>query len=174
MRTIPSFQTTFVGRRRLHSPCQPVTPGNIPHATSINRFHLPDSMELDDVLSNQDLFQGALLAFALAGLASFLQSQRAQSDFVLSTPAVPPNTTTTAVANQTRTFDDWQDIAKPDNYIWYKKRSAPRQVVEQRWVLVALLILFTPIFSFEFFLTVSRQILCSIEWTRDLCLPVDG
>ena len=154
--------------------------------------------DIDSVLSNTDIVVGIVLALLLAALASFLQSQRSQNDFVLgplaeeengdpifpqagrgdensvtSISSVAVNTTAT-----TTTFDDWKDMSQPDNYVWYntrlrqsnKEQKEPSFVKqEQRWVLIALIVLFAPIFSFEFFLTVSRQLVCI--FSKDLCLP---
>jgi hypothetical protein len=102
------------------------------------------------------------------------------------------STITTASSRRNRsrtTFNDWKDISRPDSYIWYNTRlrqtnnneknkssndyynnnTTSLVPIEQRWVLFALVVLFAPIFSFEFFLTVSRQIICA--FFRDWCLP---
>jgi len=49
---------------------------------------------------------------------------------------------------------------------------------EQRWVLIGLLLLFVPIFSAEFFFTLSRQFACgngpeaiAADWAKDFCAP---
>jgi hypothetical protein len=88
-------------------------------------------------------------------------------------------------------------MQRPDNYIWYKtanvrnKDNRRRQkqttassqrplntaTTERRWVVVALVALFAPIFTVEFCLTASRQMLCEgpfdhVEWARYLCSPV--
>ena len=145
------------------------------------------STNIDSVLSNTDIAVGIILALLLAAVVSFLQSQRAQSDFVLGplsddqtkhNQSSPSNNATT---NTTTTlFGDWSEISKRDNYIWYNtllrdsktKRHNTSQPTEQRWILVALIVLFAPIFSFEFFLTVSRQIICALS--QDWCLPYNA
>ena len=51
---------------------------------------------------------------------------------------------------------------------------------EKKWVLVALLVLFVPIFSVEFFFALSRQFMCQgnlmnqSEWAQVLCSPYTG
>ena len=148
--------------------------------------------DFDSVLSNTDIAVGVVLALLLAALATFLQNQRSQNDFDLGQPeplrqemdeskakrAVPNNNNnnTTSFNTTTSTFEDWKEMSKPENYIWYNTKLRQRKSaeassfsLEQRWVLIALIILFAPIFSFEFFLTISRQIICLVS--RDLCLP---
>ncbi|GAX16836.1 hypothetical protein FisN_5Hu209 [Fistulifera solaris] len=125
-----------------------------------------------DPLLTSDLGYGIISAFILAGFATFLQSLRSQNDFVLAPPPVKDNIRS-AVTNTT-TFEDWKDISRPENFVLFTKRGkmnakTPYQRVEQRWVFFALLLLFTPIFSFEFFLTVSRQLLCA--WDQVFCQP---
>lgn len=136
---------------------------------------------VDSVLSITDLSVGFVLALILAALALFLQNQRSQDDLVFGSddvneaiPSLTVNATTTA-----QTFEDWNEMSQPDNYIWYntrlrsrkmnKQAEHPPSLKEQRWVLPALLVLFTPIFTFEFFLTVSRQLFCA--FSQDLCSP---
>jgi len=139
----------------------------------------------DSVLSNEDIGIGILLAVLLAAQASFLQSRRSQNDFVLGPPPPPPEQAAPTPLNSTTnttttTFEDWKEMSQPDNYILYRnkrRRNTSQQPasttqkagMEQRWVLLALLVLFTPIFTFEFFLTVGRQIVCT--FSTDLCLP---
>lgn len=146
--------------------------------------------DLDTVLSNTDIGIGIILALLLASLASFLQNQRSQNDFVLGptddddddaiTRQSLSSANATATTTTTTTFEDWKEMSRPDNYVWYKPR--PRQGernpdddtverVERRWVFLALVVLFAPIFSLEFFLTISRQLVCAIS--HDLCLPYD-
>ena len=86
--------------------------------------------------------------------------------------------------------EDWKEISKPDNYVMFntkvrqkieessssrgKKRNFPK---EKKVVAMALLILFAPIFSFELFLALSRQIVCGgtsfaeQSWAIQLCSP---
>lgn len=149
--------------------------------------------ELDNVLSNQDLLAGVAIALALVSWNLFLQQRRDQE--IISSKAgtasdVGSNATTTTTTTTTYLYEDWNDISNPDNYIWYKQRikakdntfktgttttktkttTTKTKPTEQRWVLVALLLLFAPIFSFEFFLTLSRQLFCEVM-ESDLCTP---
>ncbi|KAL7571825.1 hypothetical protein ACA910_002908 [Epithemia clementina (nom. ined.)] len=171
---------------------------------------------LDNVLSDQDVMGGLILALCLACLGAYLQSLRNRNDFVVDLPVLPPRnyvgspsnndkndsttvtltTTNDSISDQNQTtmatriatsaaetttnnmllFDDWKEMSRPDNYIWYKIKDNNRMReknnpssgstigsnnLENRWVVVGLLAFFVPIFFFEFFLTASRQILCS-------------
>lgn len=140
-----------------------------------------------DVLGTQDLVEGSLLAFALALSFSFLQERRRDR------PSAPPTITlldslsqknTTTASNNV--FDSWNEMSRQENYVYYnnkvkqrrKRNSEPLSIKrEKKWVLVALLVLFIPIFSAEFFLALSRQILCGgnpitqSSWAAELCSP---
>lgn len=102
--------------------------------------------------------------------------------------------------------DNWKEISREENYVLYntrvrdggRERKADRDVVttkddtegdveivsgvrsEKKWVLVALLVLFAPIFSVEFFFALSRQFMCGgdplnqSEWAQILCSPYRG
>jgi hypothetical protein len=90
----------------------------------------------------------------------------------------------------------WKEISRPENYVYYKgrlrdKQNGIRRVrndeagdevpslsrKEKNWVLLGLLLLFVPIFSFELILNTSRQLLCDanafsqLGWAQDLCIP---
>lgn len=85
-----------------------------------------------------------------------------------------------ATSNRNNVFDanDWKDIGRPENYLLYtnkirndkqrKELGAKNARLsdskafqkENRIVLVALLVLFVPIFSVEFFFALSRQFVC--------------
>lgn len=151
----------------------------------------------DDVFSNADIAWGLLMAVILGGLGAFLQENRKVKEPKVSIFDKSLATTTTTVraaptdgnqedaaginTTETTTFDGWVEMSKPDKYIWYntnlrnrrqaKSKESKSYSVEQRWVLFALLLLFTPIFSFEFFLAVSRQLVCNLDWTKDWCTP---
>lgn len=152
------------------------------------------SDSIDNVLSTQDIVIGVVLAIALAFLASFLQGRRNQADVVLwrSDDEGDIETAPTSAEEDTaRTLfdgEDWKEMSQPDNYIFYntklRKRKAELEAAsttvfrsEKQWVLVALLLLFVPIFSFEFYLTLSRQVLCgenslfSFNMAQELCSP---
>jgi len=142
-----------------------------------------------DALSTEDILVGIVIALLLAFTASFLQGHRAQNDFVLWEKAESSNFNAT---DTRRIFDadSWKEISQPDNYILYnqkvrraiKKKNAGdvAVVVEPSWVLLGLLALFIPIFSLEFFFTLSRQLVCESgsplvqpDWAWLLCSPAD-
>jgi len=143
-----------------------------------------------DVLTSEDIFVGSVLAFALAFVASFLQGSRSRNDFVLwEQPATEMDDPDRSNSTKTRTFDAeaWNEISRPDNYVFYNRgatKPARRKEgkglgVKKTWVLVALLALFVPIFSVEFFFALSRQVLCDAgdplsrpDWAEYLCSPV--
>mmetsp|Transcript_18160 Transcript_18160/g.20966 ORF Transcript_18160/g.20966 Transcript_18160/m.20966 type:complete len:269 (+) Transcript_18160:102-908(+) len=104
--------------------------------------------------------------------------------------------TTTATSTKNKVFgeEDWEKISQPENYILYstkvrkqlKKQKEDNentssvvvnnvQRTEKKYVVIALLVLFVPIFGFEFFLSLSRQIICGgflpsqTEWAQQLC-----
>ena len=172
-----------------------------------------DGTSLDNVLPDQELLGGLVVALLLAWLGVYLQSSRNQNDFVLSRssalspldPSLSTNNITSVRGDETFNesfseptsanetvvpdtnsseppflFDDWKEMSRPDNYVWYNQRlrkGTNKSDGSSNWenplVLVGLLALFVPIFSFEFFLTVSRQILCSglLDQSARLCAP---
>ena len=105
--------------------------------------------------------------------------------------------------------DNWKEMSREENYVLHnarvravrdsgRERKANRDAVttkgdtegdveivsgvrsEKKWVLVALLVLFVPIFSVEFFFALSRQFMCGgdplnqSEWAQILCSPYRG
>lgn len=85
--------------------------------------------------------------------------------------------------------DSWKEMSRPENYVYYKrnlgkkkkKQKKEPQTAEQKLVVVALLALFVPIFSIEFFFALSRQVFCGSggnglltpsEFAQFLCSPV--
>jgi hypothetical protein len=149
-------------------------------------------------LGTEEILVGTILALALGLTASFLQSRRSQSDFVLWDKGSSLEATTNDSNNATDdniVFDaeSWKEMSRPDNYVWYNnkrklrsekeksKRDNPQQSfrAEKMWVLIALLALFVPIFSIEFFFTLSRQVICGGstldqgEWAQLLCSPAN-
>ena len=105
--------------------------------------------------------------------------------------------------------DNWKEMSREENYVLYntrvralrdggRERKAIRDAVttkgdtegdveivsgarsEKKWVFVALLVLFVPIFSVEFFFALSRQFMCGgdamnqPEWAQILCSPYKG
>ncbi|KAL7430803.1 hypothetical protein ACHAXM_002372 [Skeletonema potamos] len=157
-----------------------------------------------DALSTQDIVVGTILAFILAFTYSYLNGQSSSTSFVSWWNQIPKETEvakdsfelaeTQKVEN--RVFDayDWKDISREENYVLYNTRiktslqklNTKREnsnvnvsKTENKLVLIALLVLFVPIFSVEFFFALSRQFLCEvgdpsarIEFVQQLCSPV--
>jgi hypothetical protein len=161
----------------------------------------PGAPAAADVLGTSDIVVGTVLALLLAWTASFLQGRRNQNDFVLwerketSKENLSPTVNSTNYdgsnnkdpENKQLVFDanDWKEMSQPDNYILYKREIEARKnkvrsgvpVVEQKWVLLALLALFVPLFSIEFFFALSRQFICGdgpflSSLAAELCSPV--
>ena len=200
---------------------------------------------VDDVLSTNDLVIGTILAFALAFLASFLQSQTPSSSNILLWPRridmLAEEDTTTKDMEQEYikeeeednqvvfSADNWKEMSRPENYVLYNTRVKDRTTMspdksssfnpstllpnssststgtsddtflkdeipssfqktkrENKLVLVALLLLFVPIFSIEFFFALSRQFICGdylstnvgttigtsvSPWANEFCSP---
>lgn len=127
---------------------------------------------MSDVLSTRDLVDGSILAFALAVLLSVLQ-QRCQQDDTLT---LGEDTGDGRVFNA----DAWKEMSRPENYVYYNSKlgKSPKKgpaKKEKTWVVIGLLVLFVPIFSAEFFLALSRQLLCEASpftqsaWASELC-----
>jgi hypothetical protein len=175
-------------------------------SSQMARWASPPHLPLDDVLNNEDLLIGTFLAFGLAGLASFLQGQRSQNDFVLwekrdqnnqqgdllieneASNATKVDGVPLAMDPNVFDADSWKEMSRPDNYIFYQNKIKKKQdrslsdklsrAVEQPWVLLAMIALFLPIFSVEFFFALSRQVLCGgdpmtqTDFAQHLCSPV--
>jgi len=183
-------------------------------STSLQLSKLSDlpsfNIAVDDVLSNQDLMDGTIIAVALAFLFSFLQGRspsssnvklwpedRKENDYKLMNNFSDEKSMikTSDKQNESDTNiecngdinaekvsmvfdgDEWRDISKPANYLLYtsklrnkeqrlkdmQKSRSPTNAAfrkESRLVFFALLALFVPIFSLEFFFALSRQFLC--------------
>jgi len=173
----------------------------------------------DDVLSNQDLFDGTILAVSLAFLFSFLQGRTPSSSNIKLWPSEESRINDEAARKiesresndggfnlemndgsllgnesddrieETKSStkavfdgDEWRDISKPENYLLYTSKIRKEQQLKQeklpnsqgnikntdikafkkenRLVFFALLVLFVPIFSVEFFFALSRQFIC--------------
>ena len=152
-----------------------------------------------DALSTQDIIVGSIIAVILAFGYSYLNGQSSSSNFVSwSSQTNKEDKLLAEVETTTQTDDDnvfdaneWKDISREENYVLYNTRiksslqqqrqsNTKRQSkTENKWVLVALLLLFVPIFSVEFFFALSRQFLCEIgdpsdriEVVQKLCSPV--
>jgi hypothetical protein len=153
------------------------------YRSSITKIHSSPA----DVLSTEDIVVGAVLAVVLAFCGSFLQGRRAQNDFVLweKDPKEMNSSNVTQTDSVVFDADSWKEMSRPDNYILYnnnklqEKKSASDDSfrVEQAWVVIALLALFVPLFSVEFFFGLSRQFICGgdplsqSDLALELCSP---
>lgn len=143
-----------------------------------------------DVLSNSDLFSGTIIAFLLAFLFSFLNGRTPSSSNIKLWRSArnPQNEFKTGDLGLSVTADEdenenmkkfdgdaWKEISRPENYALYtnklrknakqdqikeKSNSTSSKSMENKLVLVGLLVLFVPIFSVEFFFALSRQFIC--------------
>lgn len=151
-----------------------------------------------DALSTQDIVVGTVIAFILAFTYSYLNGQSSSTSFVSWGNQINnEEDTTESRDDDERVFDanDWKDVSREENYVLYNTRvksslqnlntkqgnsnKANLNQTENKLVLVALLALFVPIFSVEFFFALSRQFLCEvgnqsdrIEFVQKLCSPV--
>ena len=158
---------------------------------------LSDASNPVDILSSEDIIIGSVLALALAFLWSFLQGRLSNSDVILwrvnpteymDGPFLSLNEEPTTISNSTTTFagSDWKEMSREENYVFYNTKvrkqlsgqlKQPTLLKEEKkWVIVALLVLFVPVFFFEFFLALSRGILCSESFSlwsvaQELCAP---
>jgi len=148
-----------------------------------------------DVIGTSDILDGTLIALVLAFTASFLQGRRNRDDFEPS-EVLNMNTTSSStvvgdndsLSSESNTFDadSWKEISRPESYIFYKQKLRERESKsslqspfnsEKVWVIFALLALFVPIFSVEFFFALSRQVICGgdpmnqSDWSEFLCSP---
>jgi hypothetical protein len=194
----PFISTRSQLSRRRHRqiiPCSSFDP-SISQQCVGRQLSLPAALSVStiDVLSTEDLLVGGVLAFGLAFTFSYLQSRRAQSDFVL----WEKQADSTFGANATQAenigvvFDakSWKEMSRPENYILFKNKLRDSQKLnassasdnssfgtEKVWILLALLVLFIPIFSIEFFFALSRQLICDgdplvqTDWAFELCTP---
>ena len=88
--------------------------------------------------------------------------------------------------------DNWKEISKEENYVLYNTKIRQKNTenserkpmqniskIENKLVLIALLVLFVPIFSVEFFFALSRQFICEMgvgggELVDTFCSPIVG
>lgn len=148
-----------------------------------------------DVIGASDILDGTLIALVLAFTASYLQGRRNSDDVVLSEVSKRNITSSSTVvdhndslSSESVTFDadSWEEISRPESYIFYKQRLRDRELKsssqssfdsEKMWAIFALLALFVPIFSVEFFFALSRQFICGgdpmyqSDWSEFLCSP---
>lgn len=162
----------------------------------------PSVAEVGDALSTEDIVVGTILAFILAFTYSYLNGQSSSTSFVSWGNQIKKNEdsfdeSTETAGDDERVFDakNWKDISREENYVLYNTRvkSSLQKLntkqqnsnnvnvdkTENKLVLVALLALFVPIFSVEFFFALSRQFLCEVgdpsdrvEFVQKLCSPV--
>lgn len=145
----------------------------------------------NDILTTQDIVIGAILACVLALGYSYLNGQSSSSSFT-SWPTQSNNNANddsrvvhATMSEQGKTFnsDDWREMSRKENYILYntkiRRSNKPIKGIinakrENKSTLVALLLLFVPIFSAEFFFALSRQFMCEMEndVASRLCSPV--
>lgn len=161
----------------------------------------PSVAAVGDALSTEDIVVGTILAFILAFSYSYLNGQSSSTSFISWGNQIQKNDDSfeskAITGDDERVFDakNWKDISREENYVLYntrvksslqklntkKQNSKNVNVVktENKLVLVALLALFVPIFSVEFFFALSRQFLCEVgdpsdrvELVQKLCSPV--
>ncbi len=158
----------------------------------------PSVAAVGDALSTEDIVVGTILAFVLAFTYSYLNGQSSSTSFVSWGNQIQKNEdsfeSVETTSDDERVFDakNWKDISREENYVLYNTRiksklntkqqnanNAKVEKTENKLVLVALLALFVPIFSVEFFFALSRQFLCEIgdpsdrvEFVQKLCSPV--
>lgn len=156
------------------------------------------SADVRDVLTTQDIAVGTILAFILAFTYSYLNGQSSSTNFVSwqiqKVNEVFDSASATRQIVDDKVFDanQWKEMSREENYVLYntRVRSSLQQSnakmqnltvnkTENKWVLLALLALFVPIFSVELFFALSRQFLCEvgepsdkIEVVQKLCSPV--
>jgi hypothetical protein len=169
-------------------------------SSSHGRLKLPSlaisSDAADNILSNQDLIDGSLIAVILAFGFSYLNGRTPSSSNVklwpneddserVGTDLTNPEVLYGMKSNSTDTarisvFDanDWKEAGKAENYVLYTnkiRKNQQRKVgntnaslpddsevlqKKNRLAFFALLVLFVPIFSVEFFFALSRQFVC--------------
>lgn len=144
----------------------------------------------------EDIGVGVIMAVALALFISFLQGRSYNNNnnhedtaMLLRDNKSPPlDSPEKGQGGVIFDAEKWKDMSRPENYVLYKTRLREKASgkansskdgwnrSEKRYVIVALLALFIPIFSLEFFLALSRQIICGScgtpsEWAQQLCAP---
>jgi len=164
----------------------------------VSSFMISDINGIDttttDILSTQDIVVGTILALLLAFGWSYLTGQSSSTSFV-SWPSKNGDDTLSEdilrkESDESTTFDEWKEISREENYVLYNTKirqsideKKPTQQLnevkrkENKAVLIALLLLFVPIFSIEFFFALSRQFVC--QWglggeavVNKLCSPI--
>lgn len=188
------------------------------YASTLSRRTSLSATINDDIaiLSNHDLLVGVLQAVSLAFLVSFLQGISSSSTSFRLWPddkksSVGDIIPMENIQKDEVVFDEWREMSRPENYIWYanKIRQTSKATgtgignatsddafvsvrTENKIVLFALIMLFVPIFSVEFFFALSRQLICGnyvflpddaallgnhnvgndlAPWAKELCSP---
>ena len=162
-----------------------------------HRIIATSSPTASDVLSTQDIVDGTIIACVLAFGYSFLNGQSSSTNFV-SWPSESKQSDVSFDideisvlgddANKVFDADNWKEMSRVENYVLYntkiRQRASksdnspsirPIDNKENRLVLVALLVLFVPIFSIEFFFALSRQFICEMGMggvIQKLCSPL--
>jgi hypothetical protein len=152
------------------------------------------SSSATDVLSTEDVVVGIVLAFTLAFGYSFLNGKSSSTSFV-SWPSQSDTGTSVQGSDveDDKVFfdtDNWKEMSREENYVFYNTRirqkiKAEKQPMQNKkenrpkldLSLLGLLVLFVPIFSFETFFALSRQIVCEMgtgqgELAQKLCSPL--
>ena len=169
----------------------------------MHKKHIITSLQMGgqpaDVLSTQDIVVGTILALALAFGYSFLNGQSSSTSFI-SWPSQSGdrNDAQDISSPESDVVDDkvfneqsWEEMSREENYVLYNTKIRQRRdeissdtslqnvnKKENKMVLTALLLLFIPIFSAEFFFALSRLFICEMGMRGDLvekmCSPILG
>ena len=175
----------------------------VAEARPMHKKHIITSLQMGgqpaDVLSTQDIVVGTILALVLAFGYSFLNGQSSSTSFIswpsqsgdmndaqdISSPEID------VVDDKVFNEQSWEEMSREENYVLYNTRIRQRSEEisdktslqnvnkkENKLVLTALLILFVPIFSAEFFFALSRLFICEMGMGGDLvekmCSPILG
>lgn len=152
---------------------------------------IPSLLQGDGVLSHDDLVAGILLATSLALLSSFVQrSGRQSTEFHLVDEEGDLDDDGKKEGSALFSAEAWKDISRPENYVLFNTQIRNQLKKQDRpWTnsdflrignsgaAIALLAVFLPIFLFEIFLALSRQVVCNGDfllqnaWALELCSP---
>ena len=169
--------------------------GRLPHyhlpAPILTSRHLaiPPPLQVDGVLSDEDIGAGILIAASLALLASYVNRSGRQSTEIHLRDE-KGDLDDSDESSVLFTAEAWKDISRPENYVLYNtqvrkklnKQDRPRTNanifrIGKNGAAIALLFVFLPIFFFEIFLALSRQVVCNGDllsqnaWALELCSP---
>jgi len=179
----------FETRLQMHN--DPTSNGHSIIDTSHGIIVTSSATTTSDVLSTQDIVDGTIIALILAFGYSFLNGQSSSSSFVSwpseskqsgDVPSFDIDRTELGDDDVNKVFDadNWKEMSREENYVLYNTKIRRRRTKsdnstsirpidnkENRLVLVALLVLFVPIFSIEFFFALSRQFICEMGMGGD-------